>query len=70
MPRIQVNVGEEEYNTITELAEFRGQSLSTVIGLEVARMMPEWRREARALKKLRAQEARVAGELAKVLKRP
>lgn len=69
MPRIQVNLGEEEYNTVNELAELRGQSLSQVIGLEVARVVPDWRRQVRELRKLRAQEERVAAELEKVLHR-
>lgn len=70
--RVQVTLTDDEYAALRELSELRGESMSSILGGEIAaaRLAFEWRAEARKLRKLRAQEERVAAELAKVLKRP
>lgn len=69
--RVQVTLTEDEYAALLELSELRGESMSSILGGEIAagRLAFQWRAEAKKLRKLRAQEERVAAELAKVLKR-
>lgn len=48
--RVQVTLSDEEYEALAELSEVRGESMSLILGAEVAslRLLWEWRREIAA----------------------
>jgi hypothetical protein len=48
--RVQVTLSDEEFEALFELSELRGESMSLILGAEVAssRLLWQWRQEAAA----------------------